>query len=79
MRSIGDYYDLILVNDNCHAIGAEYKNDFYRSLKYADVVCHSYHPRLKPFTTGEGGAVSTNNSLVDEKVRLFNPWCNQKL
>ena len=57
LRSIADHYDLILVNDNCHAIGAEYKNDFCYSLKYADVVCHSYHP-VKPFTTGEGGALS---------------------
>ena len=70
LRSIADYYDLILVNDNCHAIGAEYKNDFCYSLKYADVVCHSYHP-VKPFTTGEGGAVLTNNSFIDKKIRLL--------
>ena len=70
LRSIADYYDLILVNDNCHSIGAEYKNDICYSLKYADVVTQSYHP-VKPFTTGEGGAVLTNNSLVDKKVRLL--------
>ena len=70
LRSIADNYDLILINDNCHAIGAEYKNDFCYSLKYADVVCHSYHP-VKPFTTGEGGAVLTNNYFIDKKVRLL--------
>ena len=70
LRSIADYYDLILINDNCHAIGAEYKNDICYSLKYADVVVQSYHP-VKPFTTGEGGAILTNNSSIDKKVRLL--------
>jgi dTDP-4-amino-4,6-dideoxygalactose transaminase len=58
------------VNDNCHALGATYLNDKQYAVKYADLVIQSYHP-VKHFTTGEGGAVFTNNVELDEKVRCL--------
>ena len=61
-------YGLSLVNDNCHALGASYYGDKKYAIKYADVVTQSYHP-VKHITTGEGGAILTNNSSIDEKVR----------
>ena len=67
-REIADKYDLQLVNDNCHALGATYLNDKQYAVKYADLVIQSYHP-VKHLTTGEGGAILTNNSDLDEKVR----------
>jgi len=68
LREIADKYDLQLVNDNCHALGATYLNDKKYAVKYADLVIQSYHP-VKHLTTGEGGAILTNNSDFDEKVR----------
>ncbi|MBL7002232.1 MAG: UDP-4-amino-4,6-dideoxy-N-acetyl-beta-L-altrosamine transaminase [Nitrosopumilus sp.] len=68
LREIADKYELQLVNDNCHALGATYLNDKQYAVKYADLVIQSYHP-VKHLTTGEGGAVLTNNSKLDEKVR----------
>ena len=68
LREIADKYDLQLVNDNCHALGATYLNDKQYAVKYADLVIQSYHP-VKHLTTGEGGAILTNNSDFDEKVR----------
>ena len=68
LREIADKYDLQLVNDNCHALGATYLNDKQYAVKYADLVIQSYHP-VKHLTTGEGGAILTNNSDLDEKVR----------
>jgi len=68
LREIADKYDLQLVNDNCHALGATYLNDKQYAVKYADLVIQSYHP-VKHLTTGEGGAIFTNNSDFDEKVR----------
>jgi len=68
LREIADKYDLQLVNDNCHAMGASYLGDKQYAVKYADVVTQSYHP-VKHITTGEGGAVLTNNSTIDETVR----------
>jgi len=68
LRYIADKYDLQLVNDNCHAIGAKYLNKKNYASYYADLVTQSYHP-VKHFTTGEGGAILTNNSNFDTVVR----------
>jgi len=68
LREIADKYELKLVNDNCHAMGASYNGDRQYAVNYADVVTHSYHP-VKNIATGEGGAVLTNDSDIDEKVR----------
>jgi UDP-4-amino-4,6-dideoxy-L-N-acetyl-beta-L-altrosamine transaminase len=76
-------YNLSLINDNCHAMGASYYNNKKYAIKYADLVTHSYHP-VKNITCGEGGAVLTNNKLFDDKIKLLrshgykkkksNPW-----
>jgi len=70
LREIADKYELQLVNDNCHALGASYNADKQYAEKYADVVIQSYHP-VKLITTGEGGAILTNDSKIDEKVRCL--------
>ncbi len=70
LRSIADRYEIQLVNDNCHALGASYYGDVKYASKYADVVAQSFHP-VKHITTGEGGAVLTNNPEINEKVKLL--------
>ena len=70
LRFLADKYDLQLINDNCHALGATYQSNKHYAVKYADIVTHSYHP-VKHFTTGEGGAILTNNSKIDEQVRCL--------
>ena len=68
LRFLADKYEFKLINDNCHAMGASYFGDKNYSTKYADIAVHSYHP-VKPITTGEGGAILTNNAQIDSKVR----------
>lgn len=70
LKSIKDKYDIQLVNDNCHALGAEYKGNLDYAVKYSDVVVQSYHP-VKHITTGEGGAVLTNSKEIDEKIKIL--------
>ena len=70
LREIADKYDLQLVNDNCHSLGASYFDDKQYAVQYADVAVQSYHP-VKHITTGEGGSVLTNNPEIDERVRRF--------
>ena len=70
LRALADKYDFQLVNDNCHALGASYKDQKEYAVSYADVVTQSYHP-VKHITTGEGGAVLTNQRDIYEKVRLL--------
>lgn len=68
LKKISNKYNIKLVNDNCHAIGASFKKDTKYALKFADIVTHSYHP-VKNITTGEGGSILTNSKLIDKKVR----------
>ena len=70
LRSLADKYKFQLVNDNCHALGAEINGDPGYSVKYADAVNLSFHP-VKHITTGEGGAVLTNHSEIDEKIKIL--------
>ena len=66
-----------MINDNCHAIGSRLDGDKGYALKYADVVTHSYHP-AKNITTGEGGAVLTNDKKIYEKIFNFKNARHQK-
>lgn len=70
LKTLADKYQFRLVNDNCHALGAEYLGDDQYAGKYADLVVQSYHP-VKHITTGEGGAALTNDCQLDEKIRIL--------
>ncbi len=70
LRELADTYGFQLVNDNCHALGAEYRNDLQYAVKYADAVVQSFHP-VKHITTGEGGAVLTNNGEIDKNIKIL--------
>ena len=63
-------YKIILVNDNCHAFGSKYNNNEDYAIKYADIVTQSFHP-VKQITTGEGGAIITNNKNLYSKAKLL--------
>ena len=63
-------YKIQLVNDNCHALGSSYYKDTGYAVKYADLVSLSFHP-VKVITTGEGGAILTNNKIYDKKAKLI--------
>ena len=70
LKAIALKYNIHLVNDNCHAIGAHYYNNKGYAAKYADIVTHSYHP-VKNITTGEGGAVLTNQKKFFDKINIL--------
>jgi len=70
LKAISKKYNVKLVNDNCHAIGANFKNDNKYAVKFADIVTHSYHP-AKNITTGEGGAILTNDKIIAKKIKML--------
>ncbi len=70
LKTLQEKFGFQLVNDYCHALGAEYKNDLQYAAKYADAVNLSFHP-VKHITTGEGGAVLTNNESLDKKIKTL--------
>jgi dTDP-4-amino-4,6-dideoxygalactose transaminase len=57
-----------VVEDAACALGAAFNGRMAGSL--GDIGCFSFHPR-KVITTGEGGAVATNDGEVAEAVRRF--------
>ncbi len=70
VKLIADKYGLKVVEDACHALGAKYKGEKIGSCKYSDATVFSFHP-VKHITTGEGGAVLTNDKEVYEKLLMF--------
>mgnify|MGYP001209770428 CR=1 FL=1 len=70
LKEIALRYKLTLINDNCHSLGASFNKNKKYAAKYADIVTHSYHP-VKNITTGEGGAILTNDKKIDEKVKIL--------
>jgi UDP-4-amino-4,6-dideoxy-N-acetyl-beta-L-altrosamine transaminase len=61
---------LLLIEDACHALGAKYKNTTIGDCTYSDMAVLSFHP-VKSITTGEGGAVLTNNEDWHKKLIAF--------
>lgn len=70
MDSINDIakeYGLYIVHDTAQSLGSKYKGKFTGIL--ADVSTFSFHG-TKNLTTGEGGALVTNNDDIAEKVKI---------
>lgn len=59
--------NLFVVEDAAHAIGSDYKDTKVGSCKYSDMTVFSFHP-VKTITTGEGGAITTNNEELYKKL-----------
>lgn len=70
IQQIAKKYDLLIIEDATHALGAEYKGSKIGSCKYSDMTIFSFHP-VKSITTGEGGAVLTNRRDLYEKLLIF--------
>ena len=68
LRRIADEHDLKLVADAAHSLGATDSGRPVGTL--ADVTALSFHP-VKLITTGEGGAVLTNDAAVHARVLQF--------
>lgn len=67
IREICDEYGLVFIEDAAHAIGTSYNGKHVGSL--ADMTCFSFHP-VKTITSGEGGAITTNNDEYYQKLVL---------
>lgn len=63
-------YNFKIIEDASHSIGSKYKNKFIGSCKYSSITVFSFHA-IKTITTGEGGAITTNNREIYNKIKLF--------
>ncbi len=60
-------YNIKILEDNAHAIGATYGGIKAGSCTYSDIGIFSFHP-VKHITTGEGGAITTNDENLYNKL-----------
>ena len=65
---LAEKHGLLVIEDGCHALGAEYRGRKTGSIAHMTVF--SFHP-VKHVATGEGGMVTTNNPEHAETLRRF--------
>lgn len=75
LRLLADKYKFYIIEDACHAPGGELKDskgdrNKVGNSKYADLTVFSFHP-VKHIATGEGGAITTNNKELYDKINLY--------
>jgi len=64
-------HDLWVIEDNCDAFGSEYKGKKTGNSGHLSTI--SFYP-AHHITTGEGGAICTNDPLLAQLVRAFRDW-----
>lgn len=69
--SLAKSHSLRVIEDAAHAIGSGYSDgDRVGSCKYSDLTTFSFHP-VKTITTCEGGAITTNDDILYERLLLL--------
>ena len=68
LLEIAERSGLVMIEDACHALGAEYSGRKVGALAHMTVF--SFHP-VKHLTTGEGGMVTTENADLAKTLRKF--------
>ena len=71
IKQIADEYKLWLIEDNCDAFGSEY--DGKKTGTFGHLSTISFYP-AHHITTGEGGAICTNDPQLAMIVRAFRDW-----
>jgi len=75
VKAFCDKYNLWLIEDNCDALGAKYTIDGKEKFTgtIGDIGTSSFYPPHH-MTMGEGGAVYTDNSLLNKIIRSLRDW-----
>lgn len=70
LQHLKEKYNITILEDNAHAIGAEYNGIKAGSCMNSDASIFSFHP-VKHLTTAEGGAITTNSKEIYEKLLIL--------
>ena len=75
VKKFCDCHNLWLVEDNCDALGSKYTMDGKEKFTgtVGDIGTSSFYPPHH-MTMGEGGAVYTDNPLLNKIIRSFRDW-----
>lgn len=71
VMELASEYNLWVIEDNCDAFGSEYKGK--KTGTYGHLSTISFYP-AHHITTGEGGAICTNDPQLALLVRAFRDW-----
>ncbi|MCP4265413.1 MAG: UDP-4-amino-4,6-dideoxy-N-acetyl-beta-L-altrosamine transaminase [Candidatus Brocadiaceae bacterium] len=67
LQHLSREYKFNIIEDACHAFGGTYKGSKIGSCNFSDMAVFSFHP-VKSVTTGEGGAILTDNEELYQKL-----------
>ncbi|MAC83413.1 MAG: UDP-4-amino-4,6-dideoxy-N-acetyl-beta-L-altrosamine transaminase [Arcobacter sp.] len=70
LKELKEKYKIIILEDNAHAIGAEYNGIKAGSCVNSECSIFSFHP-VKHLTTAEGGAITTNDKEIYKKLLVL--------
>ncbi len=75
VRAFCDKHDLWLIEDNCDALGSRYEMEdgWHFTGTVGDIGTSSFYPPHH-MTMGEGGAVYTNDPLLNRIIRSMRDW-----
>ncbi len=73
--ALAQRHGVAVVEDACHAVGAEYKGRKAGSMGATG--CFSFHEQKNISTLGEGGMVVTNDPTVFERIALYRSHCTR--
>lgn len=71
VMALAKEHDLWVIEDNCDAFGSEYRGKKTGSVAHLSTI--SFYP-AHHITTGEGGAICTNDPQLALLVRAFRDW-----
>lgn len=71
VKNFCNKHKLWLIEDNCDALGSEYSGQ--KTGAFGDIGTSSFYP-AHHVTTGEGGAVYTNNVQLHKIIRSMRDW-----
>lgn len=75
VKTFCDKYNLWLIEDNCDALGTKYTIDGETRFTgtWGDIGTSSFYPPHH-MTMGEGGAVYTNNPIINKLILSYRDW-----
>tara|TARA_R110002012_G_scaffold50575_4_gene130781 strand:+ start:943 stop:2079 length:1137 start_codon:yes stop_codon:yes gene_type:complete len=70
IAALTNRHNITLIEDAAHALGATYQDKPVGSCQFSDMTVLSFHP-VKSITSAEGGAITTNDKGLLERLTLF--------
>lgn len=71
VMELAEKYNLWVIEDNCDSFGSKYRNKYTGTFGHISTI--SFYP-AHHITTGEGGAVCTNDPILSKIIKSFRDW-----